>query len=85
MVDYVAFDTRKAADSSAGLTIVAGDFITTPSGVDECDSPIRISGQNVVLNVGCVQSLLGYAVAKENNSVSIFESKIALLLVERNA
>jgi len=82
MIDYVAFEPSKTADSGAGLTIIAGDFIAAPSGVDECDSPVRIVGQHVVLNVGGVQALLGYAVAIENYAVPIFESEIVLLLDE---
>jgi len=82
MIDCVALDTSKASDSAAGLTIIAANFIAAPSRIDECDAPVRIMSQNIVLNVGSVQALLGYAVAIKNYAVPIFESEIALLLRE---
>jgi hypothetical protein len=80
MIDYVALDTSKAADSGAGLTIIAANLIAAPSRIDECDSPVRIMSQHVVFNVGGVKTLLGYAVAVKNDAVPIFESEIVLLL-----
>jgi hypothetical protein len=80
MIDYVALDTSKAADSGAWLTIITADFIAAPSCIYECYSTVRIMSQNIMLNVGGIQALLGYAVAIKNYAVPIFESEITLLL-----
>jgi hypothetical protein len=78
MIDYVALDPSKAADSGAGNTIVAANLIAAPSGIDECDPPVGIMSQHVVLDIGGVKSLLGYAIAVEYDPVTIFERKIVL-------
>jgi hypothetical protein len=80
MIDYVTLETSKSADSGAGLAVIAADFITAPPSIDERDSPVWIMSQHVLLNVGCVQALLGYAVAIKHHSVAIFKNEFAFIL-----